>query len=296
MAFMRSTLAYALLWLNLIFTFLILFFFARISPKSKDLDRILLYINFSSFVPILMLIFSFCVTKNECCSTDKEVNEGFAIGSCFGLCLCCGSNCLADKPRNQINQIQQGQPNQNQNSNSRRKKGCCDDCGDCGNCGGSGDDGEGCACLIFILLIAFIALFCLIKACGKHISRIISVILLFLIDCSIAVLAILSGNDLYRILIMVISIIAAICNLLGIILPNLSCCQILNYGYVESLYINANPVAQKPMEELVPGNPYVPVYNGPNQGLANSYNANPNPQNNYVNYAPPQGEGYPNPI
>ena len=134
MAFMRSTLAYALLWLNLIFTFLILFFFARISPKPKDLDRILLYINLSAFVPILMLIFSFCVTKNECCSTDKEVNEGFAIGSCFGLCLCCGSNCLADKPRNQINQIQQGQPNQN----PRRKKGCCDDCGDCGNCGGSG--------------------------------------------------------------------------------------------------------------------------------------------------------------
>ena len=294
MAFMRSTLAYALLWLNLIFTFLILFFFARISPKPKDLDRILLYINLSAFVPILMLIFSFCVTKNECCSTDKEVNEGFAIGSCFGLCLCCGSNCLADKPRNQINQIQQGQPNQN----PRRKKGCCDDCGDCGNCncGGSGGDGEGYVCLIFILLIAFIALFCSIKACGKHISRIISVILLFLIDCSIAVLAIISGNDLYRILIMVISIIAAICNLLGIILPNLSCCQILNYGYIESLYANANPVAQKPMEELVPGNPYVPVYNGPNQGLANSYNANPNPQNNYVNYDQPQGEGYPNPI
>ena len=179
MAFMRSTLAYALLWLNLIFTFLILFFFARISPKPKDLDRILLYINLSAFVPILMLIFSFCVTKNECCSTDKEVNEGFAIGSCFGLCLCCGSNCLADKPRNQINQIQQGQPNQNQNQNTRRKKGCCDDCGDCGNCGGSGDDGEGCACLIFILLIAFIALFCLNKACGKHISRIISVIYYF---------------------------------------------------------------------------------------------------------------------
>ena len=294
MAFMRSTLAYALLWLNLIFTFLILFFFARISPKPKDLDRILLYINLSAFVPILMLIFSFCVTKNECCSTDKEVNEGFAIGSCFGLCLCCGSNCLADKPRNQINQIQQGQPNQN----PRRKKGCCDDCGDCGNCncGGSGGDGEGYVCLIFILLIAFIALFCSIKACGKHISRIISVILLFLIDCSIAVLAIISGNDLYRILIMVISIIAAICNLLGIILPNLSCCQILNYGYIESLYANANPVAQKPMEELMPGNPYVPVYNGPNQGLANAYNANPNPQINYVNYAPPQGEEYPNPI
>ena len=118
MAFMRSTLAYALLWLNLIFTFLILFFFARISPKPKDLDRILLYINLSAFVPILMLIFSFCVTKNECCSTDKEVNEGFAIGSCFGLCLCCGSNCLADKPRNQVNQVQQGHPNQN----PRRKK------------------------------------------------------------------------------------------------------------------------------------------------------------------------------
>ena len=294
MAFMRSTLAYALLWLNLIFTFLILFFFARISPKPKDLDRILLYINLSSFVPILMLIFSFCVTKNECCSTDKEVNEGFAIGSCFGLCLCCGSNCLADKPRNQVNQVQQGHPNQN----PRRKKGCCDDCGDCGNCncGGSGGDGEGYVCLIFILLIAFIALFCLIKACGKHISRIISVILLFLIDCSIAVLAIISGNDLYRILIMVISIIAALGNILAMILPNFSCCRILNYGYVESLYANANPVAQKPMEELVPGNPYVPVYNGPNQGLANSYNANPNPHNNYVNYDQPQGEGYPNPI
>ena len=294
MAFMRSTLVYTLLWLNLIFTFLIIFFFSHISPKPKDLYRILLYINLSSFVPILMWIFSFCVTKNECCSTDKEVNEGFAIGSCFGLCLCCGSNCLADKPRNQINQIQQGQPNQNQNRG--RKKGSCDDCGDCGNCGESGGDGEGYVCLIFILLIAFIALFFLIKACGKHISRIISIILLFLIDCSIAVLAIISGNDLYRILIMVISIIAAICNLLGIILPNLSCCQILNYGYVESLYINANPVAQKPMEELVPGNPYVPVYNGPNQGLANSYNANPNPQINYVNYDQPQGEGYPNPI
>ena len=128
MAFMRSTLAYALLWLNLIFTFLILFFFARISPKPKDLDRILLYINFSSFVPILMLIFSFCVTKNECCSPDKEVNKEFAIGGCFGLCLCCGTDRFPEPPRNQ----------------SRKKK-CCDDCreyidcGDC-NCDGGGED------------------------------------------------------------------------------------------------------------------------------------------------------------
>ena len=285
MAFMRSTLAYALLWINLISFFLILFFLTRISGNRKVFDYVISYIDLSAFVPILMLSFSFCVTKNECCSPDKEVNKEFAIGSCFGLCLCCGTDRFPEPPRNQ----------------SRKKK-CCDDCreyidcGDC-NCDGGEEDCVCCAYFIIILASCFILLFVYsIKACGKHISRIISVILLFLIDCSIAVLAIISGNDLYRILIMVISIIAAICNILGIILPNLSCCQILNYGYVESLYANANPVAQKPMEELVPGNPYVPVYNGPNQGLANSYNANPNPQINYVNYAPPQGEGYPNPI
>ena len=145
MAFMRSTLAYALLWINLISFFLILFFLTGISGNRKVFDYVISYIDLSSFVPILMLSFSFCVTKNECCSPDKEVNKEFAIGSCFGLCLCCGTDRFPEPPRNQ----------------SRKKK-CCDDCReyiDCGDCncdGGGKDDCVGCAYFIIILASCFI--------------------------------------------------------------------------------------------------------------------------------------------
>ena len=266
MNYMRSNLAFALFWINLITSGLIIFFYIKMYKdyysENYRLNHYILYIDIVAIFFEILFMISFCVTKNECCSSESD--EEFAIGTCYGTCV------------------------------------CCDDCGrneaDCKcECNNDKDEAKG-LCILFVLCIIFVLIFFSIRACGKHVSRIFSAIFLSLIDIALIALAVLTGNDLYRTLIIVFSLLTAISNILGIILPNLSCCQILNYGYVESLYINANPVAQKPMEELVPGNPYVPVYNGPNQGLANSYNANPNPQNNYVNYDQPQGEGYPNPI
>ena len=143
----------------------------------------------------------------ECCTSDPNANREFAVGSCYGTCV------------------------------------CCNDCGgrngksDC-KCEGGGDCGEGGLALIvcLVILLAFIATYFLLKACGKHISRFISVAFLALADLAIVVMSIMIGMDYtfntYTSMTLSLTLIGFICNLLGIILPNISTCQKLRYGYM----------------------------------------------------------------
>ena len=162
----------------------------------------------------MLLMVSFCLTKNECCTSDLATRSSFAIGSCYGACICC-DDC---RRRN------------NGNGN-----------GDCnGNCDCNGGGGEGAiVCLIFVVVVlVFVAIFFIVKACGKHISRIFSVFILMVIELAIAAMAFTTDSDeTYLILTFTFSLFAAICNFLGLLLPNFSCCKCLRYEYVINLII-----------------------------------------------------------
>ena len=179
MAYMRSTIAFGLIWINLIINGLIIYFFTQISSNDysryhsynlrgtkeklskisyneqlpKDLrnlkadgpEQLILYLDLAAMLFVILLMISFCLKKNECCTNDPEVNQGFAVGSCYGTCICCDDCC---------------------------RHGNCD-CNCQSSGGGDGDAALG--LLIFLIcIIVFIALFFAIKACGKHISRIFS--------------------------------------------------------------------------------------------------------------------------
>ena len=129
---------------------------------------------------------------------------------------------------------------------------CCDYC-DCGggrgdrncNCSGGGNDcGEaGLVILILVVvIIVFVAIFFAVRECGKHVSRIVAIVFLFLINVALTTLALYSGTDLYCILIAGFSSAAAVSNFLGILLPNIGCCAKLSYDYRYPLLpINQNP-------------------------------------------------------
>ena len=105
MAYMRSTLAFALFWINLIVASLNIYFsiqacggcylksynlrgtkekLLKINPDyflekeietpkelrnlAVDTRRLLLFIDIGAFVFLMLLVASFCLTENECCS------------------------------------------------------------------------------------------------------------------------------------------------------------------------------------------------------------------------------------
>jgi hypothetical protein len=308
MAYMRSNLAFGLFWLNLIVVSLNIYFaieankYRRYNPYSYNLrgtkEKLLeinpnyflekeietpkalrnltvdkqfmrlfiLYTDICAFFFIMILVASFCVTQNECCTDDANTNTNFACGSCYGTCVCC-TDCRG---------------------------------GDC-NCsggGGGGDCGEaGLVILIFILvIIVFVAVFFAVKACGKHISRMVAIIGLLLFDIVLVILSFCAGFDLYCCLVAAFSFIAAVCNFLGILLPNLGCCARLSYDYRHIEPINpgfnenpqlvyiAQPQNQKPLVEQYPdlqevnqaqiSKPLAPIYTDQNQGYDNNTNGN----------------------
>ena len=110
---------------------------------------------------------------------------------------------------------------------------CCRCCCD-GGCGGcecrNGDNGSGIiACLILILIIVII--YFSTKLCGKHLSRYISLSFISFVYFLIFIISLLSFNGdnpiiKYNIL---ISTSYLICNLSGMILPNLKQCENLRY-------------------------------------------------------------------
>ena len=273
MGYMRSNLAFGLFWVNLIIASLNIYFgieandYRRLHPysynlrgtKEKILERnpnyflekefqnpkilrnlldddkrpYLIYIDIGAFLFIMMLVASFCVTQNECCTDDANTNANFAVGSCYGTCVCCA------------------------------------DCrGDCNcNCSGGGSNcGEaGIVLLILaIFIIVFIIIFFLVKACGKHGTRIVSIIGLILVDISLVAVSLYSGFDLYCDLIAGISFVGVVCNFLGLILPNLDRCAILSYDYkyplapinqtniVQAQVYTDQPQNEKPLVETYP--------------------------------------------
>ena len=256
MAFMRSTLAYALFWFNFIITGLIL----GSVLLSSNTNYIILFIDLGVMFFLFLFLISFCVGGNECCTSDREVNAGFAVGSCYGACICCDNCCSCVRNGECICQCLSGM--------------------DC-----KGNDGEGLFYLLVFLLV-FLLFYYLFKKCGKHGLRISFLVIISIAYCVMAYFAIESRNgtlDIFLILVIVFSLLTAITNLLGIILPN--CCNILSYQYIESSYTNddknltdmislTQPVsadfAPQNLPEISPEESIVPIYNGPNQ--TNNYN------------------------
>lgn len=330
MAYMRSTLAFALFWVNLIVASLNIYFsiqannyrgyypnsynlrgtkekLLKINPNyflEKEIEtpkelrnlaintrRILLFVDIGAFVFLMLLVASFCLTENECCSNDENTRANFAMGSCYGTCVCCSDcNCRG---------------------------------GDCNCTGGGGGSEAGLAILIIVVvIIVFVAIYFAVKACGKHVARIFAIVFLFFINVALTGMAFYSGTDKFCVLIAVFSLVAAICDLLGIILPNCGCCEKLTYDYRYPINppnpINSNPqillvqqVEQPMVNPVQPGvepqfeKPYVqenypemqevsqvpydkPVENNPNytpqnQGYDNNSNAYDAPAPIYQN-------------
>ncbi len=146
---------------------------------------------------VIVLMAAFFIPENECCTSNETTNKNFAIGSCYGTCVCCG---------------------------------------DCRNCNIESiecKNGEDCLTIFFlyIVLIGFIFICVLVGLCGKHISRMVSAGALFLLYIAIGTMSIFSSDGtIYFILITIFSCVGAICNFLGFLLPNLTACKILRYN------------------------------------------------------------------
>lgn len=323
MAYMRSTVAYGLFWVNLILTSFLLYFsiaaynfgsdsynyhsyhlrgtkekllennanyfLEKETPKelrnlssSKDV-LIVLYIDIVAILFVLILMSSFCVSGNECCTPNQTTNENFAIGSCYGTCICCGE--------------------------------CRGGGGDC-KCEGSGDAGIAILIIIVILLV-FVIVYFAVKACGKHISRMFSAAALFLCYLGMFAMGLYTGKGTYYYLIAVFSVVGAICNFLAILLPNLTSCAILRYNMtnvqiasptivqpatvqlIQQPYVQpATPDINQNVIQAPPAQPMNTVYTNPSPGYDNNtygniYEAPPVQQpNNYnqinqVNYQYP---------
>ena len=124
-------------------------------------------------------------------------------------------------------------PNHRHNHNNGNGN---NNCGNC-NCSGSGGDGSGLAVVLLIFLaiivavLIFIAMYYSVKGCGKHIARYTGIIgeliIYFCITISISIFLFTNGYNLsYNpIIICVISSVLVLINFLGVLIPNLNCCQ-----------------------------------------------------------------------
>ena len=62
--------------------------------RSSDIEAFIFYFDFACIFFLIIFSFSFCVTENECCNSDPNIRKNFAIGSCYGTCICCSDcNC-----------------------------------------------------------------------------------------------------------------------------------------------------------------------------------------------------------
>jgi len=208
--------------------------------SSKSLRFGLLITDACSYLFIIVLIISFWLTENECCNGDENIKEAFPIGSCNGKCECCGEcNC------NYFGQ--------------------CTDIAPC----------ELLLLLMRLFLLVPICLFVwiyfLIRPCGKHISRMVSVIALILINTTLVILSFLSGFDTYCILIAVCSFVSVIFNFLSILLPNLSNCKHLAYYIPEPALIDKQSDDDINREEI--------NYPGPEEVVQDPFNKPATPSN-----------------
>mgnify|MGYP007070225484 CR=1 FL=1 len=130
---------------------------------------------------VVLLMTSFCLTENECCTSNTTTNQNFAIGSCYGTCVCYND--------------------------------CKCNGGGVGDCKCDGG-GEAALCLLIfvVILVAIIAIFFAVRACGKHISRLFSVGVLFLLYIGMSFMSLYMGENTYYYLIGAFSFIGAIYN------------------------------------------------------------------------------------
>jgi len=229
--------------------------------SKNDFMLYALYVDLAAFLFTFILMFSFCVDKNECCDKDSQDELG------LGCCICCL---------------------------------CCDDCHcncDCKNSGG-GDSGSGLLICLIIILV-FVLLYFAVKACGKHISRYIAITAELLLFITISIFAFIYGFDVEPTSwVCIASGVLALANFLGLLLPNLGCCIYLTYGYKANLSVMNDPLVQNQPTSGVPyqgtaniaPQPLTPVYAAPVAQGPPSY-----PQNNPMHppqNPPPLNNGY----
>lgn len=186
-------------------------------------NALILVLNcvFSYFCIILMI--SFCINENGN-EGNKEITTKYNLNN---------SHSRSD------------------NNNSNKSKSNDSAAIDCKGSGGGGGDAAGLViCLliivlviIFIILIAFLT-YGLTKGIGKHACRYFSLIIIIVIQLAICAVCFFLYKEEIFYIIGGISSFLAIMNFLGILLPNLNCCQRLTYGYNGKLITNNNIMFQ----------------------------------------------------
>ena len=231
---------------------------------------------------------SFCTTKNECCNDDEEdANALCAAGCCCACCPCCYECSFTFSGIFFL-----------RGTEDPRMK----------------------ITMAFVVafLLIFLIMYIPIKACGKHATRIVSLVGLFLVNVALTVMGFISGKDKFCILLAVFSLVTAFLNFLGIILPNCECCERLSYEHLydteqmtkvesnpqqllilppqnemsheEATYTKPEEVVENPINKSI-----TPNNTDPNPGYDNNNNINsinsPNapapiyqiPENEYIN-------------
>jgi len=224
----------------------------------QDVRNSLLFVNFGSFLFILMLLMSFYSTKNECCCNvdENDRNALCAAGCCCACCECCYECSFTfsgifflrgtEDPRLKIQMM-----------------------------------------FLILILFVFLVIYAPIKACGKHITRIVSLIGLILINLVLAILSFISGNGKFCILMGVLSLFTAILDFLGLVLPNCGSCEKLSYEYLYS-YDQTTKEDSNPQQLLIFPQQNVnsneeEIYNKPEAEVPNQVNQNDYPNSTNTN-------------
>jgi len=144
-------------------------------------------LTFFPLLALLLLMISFCVTENECCTNNAEINANFPVGNCFGI-----FKCNID----------------------------CSYCEGGANCNCNQEESN-CIVILSLIFFPFTILICTSKACGKHVVRIFSVALLILgyiamiaIDCFIL-------HEIYAIILIAIYSFGVVINFAGVLFSGL---------------------------------------------------------------------------
>lgn len=178
-----------------------------------------------------VLMFSFCLDKNECCDRNSQDDLGWCCLYCF---ICCDCHC---------------------NCSSK----------DCECKGGNGNDGAAALLILLVVIIVFVGIFYAITACGKHLSRYISITVEVLVDLAIMILISMFDDqgtevckDKFSVIYAICGILA-LCNFLSLIVPNLSFGEYFRYGYNpnggSSNLVVENPSTPMVVQTSVPSPP-----------------------------------------
>ena len=157
---------------------------------------------------------SFFTNKNECCHDNYDNNAICAPG-----CCCVGCRCCPD--------------------------------GDCHFILTQSGKKNYAAAFAQLLFIIFFAWFKAVRACGKHTSRLVALIILLLVNLTNTILGFISGYGTFTRLIAIFSLLCALCNLLGLILPNCASCENLTYDDNSSFDNQMNEVDSSPKQLFI---------------------------------------------